>query len=101
MPKKYDHIIFCPLTPKQINVYKAFLAVGELYNLLHKDDDCGCGSGKRLRCSTRTGPSSDISTIYRRKECCYQEQSSPGTVLKYMDIFLKISNHLMLLCPGT
>lgn len=53
MPKKYDHIVFCPLTPMQINVYKAFLAVGELYNILHKDDGCGCGSGKRLRCSLR------------------------------------------------
>jgi SNF2 family DNA or RNA helicase len=47
MPKKYDHIVFCPLTPKQIDVYKAFLAVGELYNILHKDDDCDCDSGKR------------------------------------------------------
>jgi len=58
MPKKYDHIVFCPLTPKQIDAYRAFLAVGELYNILHKDDGCGCGSGKRLRCSSRAGPTS-------------------------------------------
>ena len=101
MPKKYDHIVFCPLTVKQINVYKAFLAEEELYNILHKDDDCGCGSRMRSSPSPGTGPLSDNSIIFRRKECCYQEQSSPGIVLKYMDIFLKISNHLMLLCPGT
>ena len=50
---------------------------------------------------TKNRTNSDMSTTSRRKECCYQEQSSPGIVLKYMDIFLKISNHLMLLCPGT
>lgn len=86
LPKKFDDVVFCPLTPMQLRVYKRFLDTEDVKLMLHKDEPCDCGSN---------GP---------RGKCCYTSNSKGvqwhELMLKYIGIFIKISNHLMLLYPS-
>ncbi|KIN93058.1 hypothetical protein M404DRAFT_171863, partial [Pisolithus tinctorius Marx 270] len=80
LPTKIDEVVFCPLTPTQINVYKRILSIGPVQNLMRKDEQCECGSRKK------------------RKDCCHPFEK--GDVLKHMSILIKISNHLGLILPA-
>ncbi|KIJ61227.1 hypothetical protein HYDPIDRAFT_97032 [Hydnomerulius pinastri MD-312] len=80
LPTKTDQVVFCPLTSKQITVYKRVLAMDSVQNLIRKDEICACGSK------------------VKRKDCCHP--SEKGDVLKYMSILIKISNHLALILPA-
>ncbi|KAK0463087.1 RAD26-like SNF2 family DNA-dependent ATPase [Desarmillaria tabescens] len=80
LPQKIDQVVFCPLSDIQISVYKRILETPAVQNLIHKDDDCSCGSGKK------------------RKDCCVPYE--PADVLRYMAILLKLSNHLALILPS-
>ncbi|EGO02844.1 hypothetical protein SERLA73DRAFT_176268 [Serpula lacrymans var. lacrymans S7.3] len=80
LPTKTDEVVFCPLTPTQITVYKRILEMEPVRNMIHKDELCDCGSRKQ------------------RKECCHAIEK--GDVLKYMSILIKISNHLALILPA-
>ncbi|KAK0201011.1 P-loop containing nucleoside triphosphate hydrolase protein [Desarmillaria ectypa] len=80
LPQKIDQVVFCPLSDIQITVYKRILETPSVQNLIHKDDDCSCGSGKK------------------QKDCCVPYE--PADVLRYMAILLKLSNHLALLLPS-
>jgi SNF2 family DNA or RNA helicase len=44
LPKKTDDVVFCPLTPKQIDVYKRILALPAVENMIRRDEPCDCGS---------------------------------------------------------
>jgi hypothetical protein len=44
LPRKLDNVVFCPLTPKQIKVYKRVLALPAVDNMIRKDELCDCGS---------------------------------------------------------
>ncbi|OBZ74648.1 DNA excision repair protein ERCC-6-like 2 [Grifola frondosa] len=48
LPRKIDEVVFCPLTDRQIDVYKRILATDAVQSLIHKDELCDCGS-KNLR----------------------------------------------------
>ncbi|KAI6102851.1 RAD26-like SNF2 family DNA-dependent ATPase [Pisolithus sp. B1] len=80
LPTKIDEVVFCPLTPTQTKVYKRILSIASVQNLLHKDEQCECGSRKK------------------RKDCCHPFEK--GDVLKHMSILIKISNHLGLILPA-
>ncbi|KAF5375367.1 hypothetical protein D9615_008005 [Tricholomella constricta] len=80
LPKKTDEVVFCPLTLRQIAVYKQILNMVPVQNLIHRDDPCFCGSRKT------------------RKNCC--GPFVPGDVFKYMSILIKLSNHLALILPS-
>ncbi|KAK0497746.1 RAD26-like SNF2 family DNA-dependent ATPase [Armillaria luteobubalina] len=80
LPQKIDQVVFCPLSDIQISVYKRILETPAVQNLIHKDDDCSCGSGKK------------------QKDCCVPYE--PADVLRYMSILLKLSNHLALILPS-
>ncbi|KIK94177.1 hypothetical protein PAXRUDRAFT_784462 [Paxillus rubicundulus Ve08.2h10] len=80
LPAKTDEVVFCPLTVKQIAVYKRILAMEAVQNIIRKDESCECGSQKK------------------RKDCCYP--FGKGDILKFMSILIKISNHLALILPG-
>ncbi|KAF9228076.1 hypothetical protein BS17DRAFT_318817 [Gyrodon lividus] len=80
LPAKTDEVVFCPLTPKQIAVYKRILAMEAVQNIIHKDEFCECGSKKK------------------RKDCCHP--FGKGDVLKFTSILIKISNHLALILPA-
>ncbi|KZP30044.1 hypothetical protein FIBSPDRAFT_884345 [Athelia psychrophila] len=80
LPKKEDHVVFCPLTFSQITVYKRILAMDAVQNLLHKDEPCTCGSQKS------------------RMRCCHPFDA--GDMLSYMSVLIKISNHLILILPA-
>ncbi|KAI6118485.1 P-loop containing nucleoside triphosphate hydrolase protein [Pisolithus croceorrhizus] len=47
LPTKIDEVVFCPLTPTQTKVYKRILSIASVQNLLHKDEQCECGSRKK------------------------------------------------------
>lgn len=47
LPKKYDEVVFCPLTEIQVEVYKQILGMEAVQNMIKKDERCDCGSGKR------------------------------------------------------
>ncbi|KAI0370889.1 P-loop containing nucleoside triphosphate hydrolase protein [Pilatotrama ljubarskyi] len=80
LPRKTDQVVFCPLTPMQIEIYKRILNLEAVANLVHKDDPCDCGSRKA------------------RKKCCHPVH--PGDLFKYMSTLIKISNHLALILPS-
>ncbi|KAI9571817.1 P-loop containing nucleoside triphosphate hydrolase protein [Boletus coccyginus] len=80
LPTKIDDVVFCPLTPQQIKVYKRILAMDPVQNIVRKDELCDCGSKKK------------------RKECCHS--FGKGDVLKFTSILIKISNHLALILPA-
>ncbi|KAF8556760.1 hypothetical protein OG21DRAFT_1553783 [Imleria badia] len=80
LPTKIDEVVFCPLTPQQIKVYKRILAMDPVQNIVRKDEFCDCGSKKK------------------RKDCCHP--FGKGDVLKFTSILIKISNHLALILPS-
>ncbi|KAG2093025.1 P-loop containing nucleoside triphosphate hydrolase protein [Suillus cothurnatus] len=80
LPMKTDEVVFCPLTPVQVAVYKRILNMTPVQNLVRKDEDCDCGSKEK------------------RKDCCHPIEK--GGILKYMSILIKISNHLALILPA-
>jgi SNF2 family DNA or RNA helicase len=47
LPKKYDEVVFCPLTEKQTDVYKRILGMEAVQNMIKKDDRCDCGRSKK------------------------------------------------------
>ncbi|KAG6856842.1 hypothetical protein H0H87_012900 [Tephrocybe sp. NHM501043] len=79
LPKKTDEVVFCPLTQRQIAVYKQILSMSPVQNLIRRNDLCSCGSRKS------------------RKNCC--GVPVPGDVFKFMSILIKLSNHLALILP--
>ncbi|KAG8215230.1 RAD26-like SNF2 family DNA-dependent ATPase [Butyriboletus roseoflavus] len=80
LPTKFDEVVFCPLTPQQIKVYKRILAMDSVQNIVRKDELCDCRSSKK------------------RKDCCHP--FGKGDVLKFTSILIKISNHLALILPA-
>ncbi|KAH9976865.1 P-loop containing nucleoside triphosphate hydrolase protein [Lactifluus volemus] len=80
LPKKYDEVVFCPLTDIQIEVYKRILGMEAVQNMIKKDDRCECGRSKK------------------RKECCHPMVA--GDLFKYMSALIKVSNHLALILPA-
>ena len=94
MPKKEDNVVFCPLTPKQKKVYRRFLAEDEVQLMLKKDDPCDCDSGKKFVKAIYVR----LSFVIRRGKCCHPFPSD--AIFKYLQIFLKVSNHLALILPG-
>ncbi|KAG9311072.1 P-loop containing nucleoside triphosphate hydrolase protein [Chiua virens] len=80
LPTKIDEVMFCPLTPQQIKVYKRILAMDQVQNIVRKEEFCDCGSKKK------------------RKECCHP--IGKGDVLKFTSVLIKISNHLALILPA-
>ncbi|KAH9012859.1 P-loop containing nucleoside triphosphate hydrolase protein [Lactarius deliciosus] len=80
LPKKYDEVVFCPLTEKQIEVYKCILGMEAVQNMIKKDDRCDCGGSKK------------------RKECCHP--FAVGDLFRYMSALIKVSNHLALILPA-
>ncbi|KAI0255595.1 P-loop containing nucleoside triphosphate hydrolase protein [Lactifluus subvellereus] len=80
LPKKYDEVVFCPLTDMQIEVYRRILGTEAVQNMIKKDDRCGCGTGKK------------------RKDCCHPFVA--GDLFKYMSALIKVSNHLALILPA-
>lgn len=47
LPRKTDQVVFCPLTPRQIQAYKNILTIPDLKNMLRSNDPCECGSRKK------------------------------------------------------
>ncbi|KAI9454269.1 P-loop containing nucleoside triphosphate hydrolase protein [Russula earlei] len=80
LTKKYDEVVFCPLTESQIEVYKRILGMEAVQNMIRKDERCECGKGKK------------------RKECCHP--FAAGDLFKYMSALIKVSNHLLLMLPA-
>lgn len=81
LPQKMDQVVFCPLTPKQIEVYKRVLACHEVQAMIHKDDPCSCGSRQKS------------------SACCRSVER--GWLFKYLSVLIKLSNHLALLLPSS
>ncbi|KAG9073520.1 hypothetical protein FS749_015052, partial [Ceratobasidium sp. UAMH 11750] len=86
MPRKFDQVVFCPLAKTQLEVYKRFLETRDVQLMTQKDEPCDCESGQK------------------RGYCCHllNEQGVhwKDLVLKYMQLFVEISNHIILICPG-
>ncbi|KAF8687567.1 SNF2 family N-terminal domain, partial [Rhizoctonia solani] len=86
MPRKFDQAVFCPLAKTQLEVYKRFLDSPDVQLMVRKDDLCDCGSEEK------------------RGYCCYTHNAQgvhwKDLVLKYMNLFVEISNHVILIFPG-
>ncbi|KAJ9477760.1 DNA repair and recombination protein RAD26 [Pseudozyma hubeiensis] len=92
LPRKFDKIVFCPLTPTQLDVYKRILSEGEVELMKRHADPCDCG---------RLDP--DTGLAYRRQNCCFKRDSTGGAwnknMLKYIYLLQKCSNHVALVFP--
>lgn len=42
MPKKFDKVVFCPLTSQQVSAYVAVLASDQIQEILTAHDPCPC-----------------------------------------------------------
>ncbi|KAJ7072771.1 RAD26-like SNF2 family DNA-dependent ATPase [Mycena amicta] len=80
MPKKTDQVVFCPLTSKQISVYKKILKDPEIVDVLRRKEPCDCGSEES------------------RSKCCHPFDKS--VIFKFLSLLIKLSNHLGLILPG-
>ncbi|THH28182.1 hypothetical protein EUX98_g6002 [Antrodiella citrinella] len=47
LPEKIDEVVFCPLAPTQIAVYKRIINSAPVQNMIRKDEPCDCSSGKK------------------------------------------------------
>ena len=47
LPEKTDQVVFCPLTPMQLEVYKRILSTEDVKSLIDGDARCDCGSNKQ------------------------------------------------------
>ena len=47
LPEKTDQVVFCPLTPMQLEVYKRILSTEDVKSLIDGDTRCDCGSNKQ------------------------------------------------------
>ena len=96
LPEKIDEVVFCPLSPKQIEVYKRILETPAVQNMVRKDEPCECGSKKPYVVRPFLEMASSI--LCRRKTCCHPYEK--GDLFKYISTLIKISNHLALILPG-
>ncbi|QRV99551.1 DNA excision repair protein ERCC-6-like 2 [Ceratobasidium sp. AG-Ba] len=87
MPRKFDQVVFCPLAKTQLEVYKRFLETKDVQLMTRKDEPCDCGSTKGLTRLLLPHP--------QRPRVPWKD-----LVLKYMQLFVEISNHIILICPG-
>ncbi|TKA50153.1 hypothetical protein B0A53_06428 [Rhodotorula sp. CCFEE 5036] len=85
LPPKTDHIVLCPLTKLQQEVYARLLQLNDVEVMLTADDPCPCGA---LAADGRP---------YRRGNCC--EQGWAKLIFKYIVLFQKVANHLGLIYP--
>ncbi|KAJ7584880.1 P-loop containing nucleoside triphosphate hydrolase protein [Mycena floridula] len=84
LPKKNDQVVFCPLTPIQIKLYKVILKLPLVQALIHKDDPCECG--REPEKPTR--------------KCCYDYKTILQPALfRYIWALIKLSNHVALILP--
>ena len=99
LPKKTDEVVFCPLTKKQVEVYKRILNLDDVQNMIRKDERCDCGSQSKLVVSLMLFIFLKLITDWcRRKDCCHPFKA--GDLFKYMSTLIKISNHLVLILPS-
>lgn len=92
LPRKFDKIVFCPLTSTQLDVYKRILSEEEVDLMKRHADPCDCG-----RLDPETG------LAYRRQNCCFKRdrkgESWNKNMLKYIYLLQKCSNHVALVFP--
>ena len=92
LPRKFDKIVFCPLTSTQLDVYKRILSEEDVDLMKRHADPCDCG---------RLDP--DTGLAYRRQNCCFKRdskgQSWSKNMLKYIYLLQKCSNHVALVFP--
>ncbi|THG99115.1 hypothetical protein EW026_g3177 [Hermanssonia centrifuga] len=99
LPNKYDQVVFCPLTKMQIKAYKQILETEAVYNMIHKDEKCDCGSKETFYMSTLIKISNHLALILpspsdtpdqtmRNRELC--EQAFPnGNAPRYGPAMLR------------
>ncbi|KZT37181.1 hypothetical protein SISSUDRAFT_988082 [Sistotremastrum suecicum HHB10207 ss-3] len=80
LPGKSHEVVFCRLTNAQLEAYKRFLSLQSVQNMILAQDLCECGSRKK------------------RSSCHHPVEQ--GEALKYISVFMKISNHLVLILPS-
>ena len=92
LPRKFDRIVFCPLTSTQLDVYKRILSEDEVDLMKRHADPCDCG---------RIDP--DTGLAYRRQNCCFKRDGKGEAwnknMLKYIYLLQKCSNHVALVFP--
>ncbi|KAJ9114953.1 hypothetical protein QFC20_001328 [Naganishia adeliensis] len=82
LPKKNDHVVFCPLTQVQELVYGRIEAQPDLQAFIQRHKPCPNHPQRSL------------------KDCCYKGKKETaveidkGIVFRYIDIFKKVSSHI-------
>lgn len=100
LPHKFDRVVFCPLTETQTAVYERLLQTPNVQNILRRKEECDCGSKKPYVCSPDCmDPDTQWPFLPSRHKCHYKMDLTD--VFRYMAAFIKISNHLALILPGT
>ncbi|PWN51254.1 hypothetical protein IE53DRAFT_328772 [Violaceomyces palustris] len=91
LPRKFDKIVFCPLTRTQLGVYRRILSEPEVDFMRKHADPCECG---------RTD---EGGLPLRRQNCCHRRDERGNkwnqNMLKYIYLLQKCSNHVALVFP--
>lgn len=87
LPAKTDRVVFCPLTPDQVDAYRNFLESDYVQTIKRSAEKCKCGSGKKSGW------------------CCHTHLENGDTwqqwVFPCIAYLQRLSNHLASLIPSS
>ena len=82
LPTKVDQVVYCQPSPFQLGLFRAFHESEDLKAVLNANRPCPCGS------------------LQLRKDCCDADLDLREMRLRFINLFLKASNHVALLLPS-
>lgn len=100
LPHKFDRVVFCPLTETQTAVYERLLQTPNVQNILRRKEECDCGSKKPYVWSPKYADRETLRIFLPSRHKCHHKTDLTD-IFRYMATFIKISNHLALILPGT
>ena len=82
LPTKVDQVVYCQPSSFQLSLFRAFHESEDLKFVLNAGRPCPCGS------------------LEARKDCCDADKPLREMRLRFINLFLKASNHAALLLPN-
>jgi superfamily II DNA or RNA helicase len=105
LPEKSDNVVFCELSPLQRRVYRRLLDSPDMQLLVRFAEDCDCGSGERRSSCCYAAPPDGVAgneeqyPIWHNYDHTEHRACPHCMSLVYINILLRLSNHLELLKP--
>ncbi|CAO1626820.1 unnamed protein product [Sympodiomycopsis kandeliae] len=85
LPKKYDKIVFCPLSAEQLQAYRKLTEQEDVINMVRSQELCECGA------------TDGAGLPYLRGKCCFR--LPVGEILRTIHLMSCLANHAALFFP--